>query len=258
MYDLPELRSATESWWRGLSGWMRRLGLIGVPDTLVRPTDRYANWLDPSLLLSQTCGYPLTHRLRGKVRLVATPCYRAQGCEGATYRSAIICRDRLSDGGLSQFRGKRAAINDYDSQSGWNVLRYSFRQFGAVDRFFGEITVTGAHRRSLAAVREGAADVAAIDCVTFELLRHLAPEELNGIAIVAWSDSAPALPYITNADADPNVLASLRDALQAASTDPSLAGIRGQLLIDGFSVLPIESYNVILQQEAQSDNALSA
>jgi hypothetical protein len=42
------------------------------------------HWVEPHLLLSQTCGYPLRYVLKDHVRLVATPCYAAPGCEVAS------------------------------------------------------------------------------------------------------------------------------------------------------------------------------
>jgi ABC-type phosphate/phosphonate transport system substrate-binding protein len=251
MYDLPELRQSTEAWWLGLATWWRRLGLTSIPDALEHPVDRYAHWLDSSLFFSQTCGYPLTHLLKNKVSLVATPCYRAQGCLGATYRSAIITRSELGIVDLAGLKGARAAVNDYDSQSGWNVFRHALRRFGAAERFFGSIIATGAHRNSVTAVRSGAADAAAIDCVTYELLRANAPDELIGVSVVAWSDPAPSLPFISRADIDGRSLAILRDGLQAACSDPGLGEVRDRLLISGISVLPVEAYNVILNQEGE-------
>ncbi|NIR61538.1 MAG: hypothetical protein GWO02_19625, partial [Gammaproteobacteria bacterium] len=47
-------------------------------------------WRSTELLLSQTCGYPLTHALAGVVELVATPAYAAQGCRGPEYASLLI------------------------------------------------------------------------------------------------------------------------------------------------------------------------
>ena len=77
----------------------------------------------PASILSQTCGYPYATRLRGRVRLVATPVYRAEGCDGARYRSVLLVRadDRAEN--LADLRGRRVALNADDSQSGHNALR---------------------------------------------------------------------------------------------------------------------------------------
>ncbi len=67
-----------------------RTVLPAVPAALERGRDRDEQWRSPDLLLSQTCGYPLTHALAGRVDLVATPCYGVRGCEGADYRSLVV------------------------------------------------------------------------------------------------------------------------------------------------------------------------
>ena len=90
MYDLPEAEEATRTLWHGLAEHLRSTGIPDVPDTLTRQPDVPAHWLSPDLLLSQTCGYPLTHALKGRVRLVATPCYDAPGCQGAEYCSIVV------------------------------------------------------------------------------------------------------------------------------------------------------------------------
>ncbi len=252
MYDLPELRQATDVWWHGLVGWWRLSGMADVPDRLTIPGELYAHWREPGLFISQTCGYPLTHELRGQVRLAATPCYGAPGCAGATYRSVILTHAASGLRDLAGLAGKRAAVNGFDSQSGWNVLRHALRGFGEARRFLGDIVVTGGHRASLGALAARQVDVAAADCVTFELLRRIAPREVQDLSILCWSDPAPSLPYITRLGADEKTLRPLRDGLQAACADPALSEVRNQLLLDGFSMLPLSAYDVILEQEAAS------
>jgi hypothetical protein len=56
MYDLPELREATDELWRALAARLQNRG-IDAPVTLERDeTNLDAVWSDPRLLLSQTCG----------------------------------------------------------------------------------------------------------------------------------------------------------------------------------------------------------
>src|SRR5690606_6754530 len=90
MYDLPEVAAATAAWWQGLARAFRAEGLADVPGRLATAPALPGHWRDPALLFSQTCGFPLTHGLAGALRLVATPCYRAAGCDGARYRSFLV------------------------------------------------------------------------------------------------------------------------------------------------------------------------
>ena len=251
MYDTPERASARDAWWAGLRRHWRAAGLRGIPDRADMPEDLYALWLSPDLFFAQTCGYPLTHRLKDRVTLVATPCYAADGCVGSTYCSVIVARRDSDVHGLDDVAGKVAAINGYDSQSGWNALRHSLIGRGALAR----IIKTGGHRRSMAAVREGRADIAAIDCVAYANVQAVAPHETAPLHVIAKSASAPNLPYITRRDISATELQKLRDGLQAAVTDPALAEARSALLIAGVEIVLLQAYDHILQMEREAERS---
>ena len=89
--------------------------------------------------------------------------------------------------------------------------------------FFGEIVATGAHRNSIRSVAAGDADACAVDCVTHALLADHAPEELRRTRILASSQTAPGMPYVTAAATSDEDIAKMRDGLLAALADPSLA-----------------------------------
>ncbi|MDY0882931.1 phosphate/phosphite/phosphonate ABC transporter substrate-binding protein [Dongia soli] len=249
MYALPELSRATLDWWIGLCRHFRRAGIDDLPLTMAEPRDLYEHWRQPSLLFTQTCGYPLTHDLDGQVQLVATPCYRAPGCNGSTYRSSIVIRDDDAIEDLADLKGKRIAFNSRDSQSGYNCLRHLISPLARDGRFFAEALETGGHRRSLAAVRHGKADVASIDCVSYALIAAVAPVEVTGIRVLCESAPAPNLPYITAAATPPQKLARLQDGLRAATADPHLTATRDTLLIEDVTVLQRDAYDLILSME---------
>ncbi|MCZ7598297.1 MAG: PhnD/SsuA/transferrin family substrate-binding protein [Gammaproteobacteria bacterium] len=156
-------------------------GSTRLPDVLEHEPELPQAWLDPGLLLSQTCGYPLVTALAGRVRLVATPCYCAGGCEGARYRSWLVGRRADGAAALADFQGRTVVINSSDSLSGCKVLEMLVGDLGA---FFGAVRTSGGHANSLVMVRAGAADLAAIDCVTWALLERHRPLALEGLAIV--------------------------------------------------------------------------
>lgn len=238
MYDWPEVRAATDAWWAGLARHM------GVEVALSRPDDFTAPWFREDLLFAQTCGYPFTHALKGNVTLIATPHYAADGCEGADYRSILFAREKKS---LEAFRGSVAAVNTPDSMSGMLALKSVFAPLADQGRFFGRAVETGGHLNSLAAVREGRADVCAIDCVCVELARRHRPSALEGLTEIARSPAVPGLPLITRSgDA-----ATIRKALTHAFADPTLADARDTLLLTGFSILDAKAYDRILALEAE-------
>ena len=252
MYALPEVQAATDAWWQGLVRAFRAAGLDDVPDILDQDGDRLQHWASPDLLLSQSCGYPLRHAFADHLQPVATPCYRADGCDGPTYLSVIIVAEDNPAAGIADLRGKRAAINGWDSQSGMSALRAVVAPHHRDGRFFGEVIVSGGHGLSLAAVREGKADVAAIDCVTYALAERHAPNMVDGVRVLMRSPAVPALPYVTHIGHPVETVARMREGLAAAIADPDLADVRDTLLIGDFAVLTVDDYAPIdrMQDEA--------
>ena len=245
MYDLPELRAATDAWWTAIARALRAEGVPGVPESLDRSRPYHEVWRDPALLLTQTCGYPLTHGFADALTAVAVPTYAAEGCGPGRYSSAFLVRDDDPAGDLADLRGRRATANGPDSQSGCNVLRSAVAPLADAGRFFSEVVWAGAHRRSLAAVRTGTADVAAIDAVTFALLSRHAPAETRGVRVLGWSESAPALPYAVRRGIDAGTRARIAAALLRAAADPNAAAAREALLIAGLSPVDDAAYTVM-------------
>ena len=242
MYDAHP--QAVDAWWRAIARALRARGVADVPDSLHGPSDPGAHWRDPRLLLSQACGYPLVTSLAPHVQVVGAFRYGAPGCDGIDYRSELVARVGDADA-IEGFRGRVAAINALDSHSGCNALRGLVAPLARDGAFFGDHAITGSHRRSLAAVQSGAADVAAIDCVTLAGLRISHPDLLHGLRVVGSTAAAPGLPLVTSATTSPDDLAALRDALHAACTDPAAAEARDALFIEGFEVVPAQAWQVI-------------
>lgn len=245
MYDLPEVRAATDAWWRGLARAFRREGVADVPGRLSRNMARGRMWRAPELLFSQTCGFPFTHAFAGQLEVVATPCYAAAGCVGPDYRSLIVVREDEPARALVEFRGRIVAINAPDSHSGCNILRAMTAPLAGGRRFFGRTVVTGSHRASIAAVSRSTADLAAIDCVLYALLERHRPAALAGIRVLTRSPAAPGLPYVMHASQPTDVLERVRAGLFAALADPALAGCREALLIKGAELLSASAYDCI-------------
>jgi ABC-type phosphate/phosphonate transport system substrate-binding protein len=237
MYDLPGLRAATDAWWAGVARALRRQGFADVPAHLDRSEPHAPVWRASDLLLSQCCGRDLVTHLAGVVAPVALPCYGAAGCAPGRYRSWLVVRRDDPRRDLAAFAGAIAAVNYTGSHSGWVALAYALACAGLPERFFARGHLTGSHRGSLAAVAGGQADIAAVDCVTFALLEPAEPALAGRLRILAESEPAPALPYVTAAGRPAKERERLAAALVEAASDPSLAEARAVLLIEGF--LPI-------------------
>jgi ABC-type phosphate/phosphonate transport system substrate-binding protein len=253
MYDLPEARGATTAWWQGLARAFRAEGIADAPEQLTANPEYPAHWLRPDLLFGQTCGYPLTHALAGKVRLVATPRYAARGCSGSSYCSLLIVAEDSAAATLEDLRGARLAFNGPESQSGYNVLRAMVAPLARPGtqggRFFGATIETGGHRASIAAIGAGRADICAVDCVTHAMLARHAPAALAGTRVLGETPSAPGLPFVTAGAASDELVARLQAGLARALADPTLAAARDDLLIAGAEVVPLGAYDVLVEME---------
>ena len=245
MYDWPEFRSATDAWWAGIA---RHAGL-GFPLTRA---DGYAElWRRDDLVFSQTCGYPYTHGFAANLNLIATPHYDADGCAGPDYSSLVFSRQHTAQ--LSDLAGTIAAVNTPDSMSGMLALKLVFGRFAKSGRFFRGAIRSGSHIASLQAVRDGTADVCAVDAVCVALARHYRPDYLDGLVEVARSPSVPSLPYVTSVKTGEELRLRLCAALAAAMDDPALAAPRDALLIAGMSTLAPEDYQTIVKREQECE-----
>lgn len=250
MYDLPELKWATDALAAQLLINFRRAGFLEVPYGLDREGDYKAQWTLPDLLFAQTCGYPLVSFLKGQVRYVATPAYGAPHCVAHRYCSLLVVRADDPAQALPDLRGRRVAINRTYSQSGYNTLRHAVAPLARGGRFFGAVVETGGHGASAAAVAEGRADVAALDSVTHALLARYRPDSVAGLRVIGRTATAPNLPFITRGAASDEEVERLRLALAETFADRDLAEARDALLLTAVAVLPESSYDAILAMEA--------
>ncbi|MEM6277183.1 MAG: hypothetical protein AAF714_09540, partial [Pseudomonadota bacterium] len=190
MYDQPPLQAANDALWSEV----RSALAFPAPEHLTRSDDLMEMWTSPELVLGHTCGLIMARPLRGRVHYVATPDFGIDDCHPGYYNSSLVHR-----AGEKPAPGARLAWNDDDSQSGW----------GAAQGFGFTPTVrTGAHASSLAAVLDGAADVAFIDTHTLTILG--VPE---GLAFAERTKPTPAPPLIT---AREEWVEPLRSALHVA------------------------------------------
>lgn len=252
MYEPPWLRTAHNCLWSLLAKELRNRGVGGVPSALHRGGDLVETWTSPSLLLGQTCGYPLLTRLHESVQIVATPHYAAEGCDGAYHRAAIVVRATDPAPSISDLRGTRAGINDPGSNTGMNLFRAAIARVADGRQFFRSVTVTGSHARSLAAILSGKIDVASVDAVTLALMRDRYPSHLNGLRIVDWTPPSPALPLITSARSPRSLVDALREALSSILADPDNEDILRPLRITGFSLLDRDDYQPLLVMEREA------
>lgn len=255
MYDHPGVRDANDALWAAIAARLRAAGLDRVPDALDRRRSLEDIWDDPDLLLAQTCGYPLTTRWAGRLRYVATPRYTVAGCTGTLHRSRLVVRDDDPAETLAAVRGRRAAINDRQSNSGMNLLRAAVARHARRQTFFATVVETGSHAHSARLVASGGADIAAIDAVSFAHLERHEPATTTRLRTLGWTDESPGLPLVAARGTSPRTLALLRRTLREVAADDTLAAAREKLFIQNFEIIHPTRYRAILSLENKAIRA---
>ncbi|MES2969265.1 MAG: PhnD/SsuA/transferrin family substrate-binding protein [Pseudomonadota bacterium] len=234
MYDRPETAGANDRLWALVRDRLRADG-VAAPTALRRgDLTLLDQWLDPSLVLSQTCGFPYRAKLHGYVTLVGTPDYGVAGCAPGYYRSVFVARADDPRDDLAAFDGAGLAYNDAMSQSGWAAPQTHAAKLGIT---LPALLETGGHRLSLHAVAEGRADIAALDAVTWSMLAEW--EDMAArVKVVGMTDPTPGLPFITALERDGQALFT---AISAAIDDLGAAD-RALLRIKGIISIPVADY----------------
>lgn len=244
MYEPGSLANAQI--WERLRAHLDAEGVDGLPDDLTVPADYEAHWLDPDLLLAQTCGYPLRTTLEGRVRYLGTPVYDVPGTDGPLYRSALVVRADDPATELADLRGRRASYNSLNSQSGYNAFRDAVAPLARDGRFFSDAVATGSHAASIASLIADNADIAAIDAVSLALT----PAEIvQQIRIIGWSNPVPGLPFIAAGSASDDEAARLSRAIAHTLADPILRESVACLKLAGYEVLSVAAYDSVLAME---------
>lgn len=250
MYSTPSaVGEATDLLWAYIRDGLRAAGLQQVPDQLDKAVRHDDAWLRPDLLLAQTCGYPYVRRLRGRVRLVATPEYTHPGCVGPLKCSFVVVSKDAGYQGIADLKGARAAINHPESNSGANLFRALVAPHAENGRFFSSVVETGSHNASLELVSSGLADVASIDCITYANILRFEPRLIEAVRIIAETPRGPGLPYITRVAATDEELSILRAVLAAIADDRRMDEVRDILSLGKFSVLEDADYQPLLEFE---------
>ncbi len=238
MYDWLELQSSYDLFWDLLCENLKAKG-IDAPQKLSRTAKEDDHWLSPDLLLGQTCGYPYSTQLKGKVRYLATPVYHVEGCADGYYSSAIIVH-KDSDLTPGNLRGSKLAYNSLMSWSGYRIM---IREYGRLEGYFSELVESGGHRNSARMVADGKADITALDAVCWHLLQQYEPDTAENLKAITWSGMYPALPFITSLQTSDeiadNLIAGLREVI--ASTEYQEVG--KILALKGCEILDRDVYS---------------
>src|SRR5271155_6145817 len=121
MYNFPEMRAVNARFWDALRGLLLEAGLSNVPEALTFERRPVPERLEPELLFSQTCGYPLETVFKGQAIRLGAPVYDAPGCDGPTHCAFFLVPVASPVRGLTDLKGGVFLLNSLVSNSGKNL-----------------------------------------------------------------------------------------------------------------------------------------
>lgn len=148
--------------------------------------------------------------------VVAAPVFASE--TAPVYRSVIVAR-------RGETTGRRLAVNEFGSWSGYRVLFHDAKIRGAKcwhPERMDEIVVTGAHVASASAVVDGRADVAAIDHSVWNWLVTTDPGAVEDLVVVDQTVDCPAPPISFGRTTQGRNRVGLIEALLGFEGPPSL------------------------------------
>lgn len=128
-----------------------------------------------------TCTYPFIMGEREfGMKMIAVPQINGK----TTYNSYIIVRRDSNISSLLDLKGKKFAIADYMSTTGWLFPATWLKKHGRDPKtFFSQYIITHAHDKSIMLVANGYADGAAVDSIVFNYQPESIKEKLKIILI---------------------------------------------------------------------------
>jgi ABC-type phosphate/phosphonate transport system substrate-binding protein len=246
MYAFTEQQQSS---WQQL--FARFCELSGVVDDSVMLSFDHdpAHLLEPGLWFGHTCGYPLMTLLQDYVSPFCVPLFDVPGTDGRFYSSRFIVAADSSIDSIDASRDRVAVINNPDSNSGMNVLRHAVAGVSDSEQFFASVVTSGGHLYSLEAVANGSADIAAIDCVSYQLIKDWRPQLCADIRIIGDSVKTCGLPLVMAhadiADADTGAMTNSLNQALALCDDV----VRDTLHLNGFARVQLDDYRSIVEIE---------
>ena len=138
------------------------------------------------------------------------------------YFSDVIVRADSPFTSFENLQGCRWAYNQPESHSGWNVVCYSLLKRGKTSDYFGQLTQSGSHLRSLDMVLDGKADAAAIDSHVLDVF--LIQHKDAALRVIDSFGPSSIPPLVVARSLDPILKRRIQDALLAMHEDHRAAG----------------------------------
>jgi ABC-type phosphate/phosphonate transport system substrate-binding protein len=249
MYNLPEMKAENAAFWAAMRLLLTGARVPDLPDALSFERKPVPERIEPAVLFSQTCGYPLETIFAGQAIQLGSPVYAAPGCDGPTHCGLFVVPADSPAQAITDLRGKIFLLNSRHSNSGMNLPRRALADLAAGKPFFGLVNETGSQPGNLDRIAAGEGDVTAVDCVTYAFWSRHRPDRAQRTRVLAQTPPSPSIPFVTSAKTAPATVAALRTALTRIAREPRFSGVRAGLMISDIVDVPAERYRALLDYE---------
>lgn len=165
-----------------------------------------------------------------------------EGYASSTYSSYLVSHKLSSYDAVPNLDGARLAYNEESSFSGYHLLRYHFKDANTV---FSKLIASGGHQQSIELVRDGKADIAAIDSTFFDYLSRERPEAIDALQVISRLEDFPIPPILVNEAIDPNIELELKNMLLNMQMDAEGLSLLQKHAVSSFVDVGDDYYDAI-------------
>ena len=154
-----------------------------------------------------------------------------------SYQSFVIVPVSSRAATIMDLRGKRFALADITSTTGWLFPAMLLMKAGEdPNQFFGEQVITGSHDRSIDAVVKGYVDAAALNGNVYQQMVSEDPSLLEKVRVLVKSPTFGMPPIVVHPQMDPGLKEKVRSVLLKMNEDEAGKRILSRLQIEWFVI----------------------
>jgi len=196
--------------------------------------------------IAWVCGWPFAYWetwTSAPLKPLVAPLMRGERYDKRPiYYSDVVVRAADRYQSFADLRGTRFAFNYAESQSGHNVVCQRLGANGWDQHFFAQTIQSGSHGGSIAAVRSGVADAAAIDSTYFDWLVAHYPERVANLRVIDQLGPSPMPPVVAGTAVPDELCQQIIDLLCGIHLEPSWQSALDEAVLSHFEPIQADDY----------------
>ncbi|MCA1688140.1 MAG: phosphate/phosphite/phosphonate ABC transporter substrate-binding protein [Actinobacteria bacterium] len=144
---------------------------------------------------------------------------------------------------FADLRGRSWAYNDVCSLSGYYSLLNRLAEVGEDESFFGRMSRSGSHLKSIESIIRGEVDAAAIDSNVLSIRLREVPDLRERLRVIESWGPYPIQPLVVRSALHPELKEGVRAGLLAVDADPRTRRALSEFGLKGFVPVTDEDYS---------------